>query len=157
VKFVTGSRIYYRISPASRLSYIGHNPRKMEAQMHSMELNIGYLRSLEDSPRVRRACVTYLNNWQINFYPERPDLVQQAHELAKALGGTLPAPSLSWKYTWIQKLFGWPAAKRSQERYNRLKARTRRTLDGFWHRIEGASAGAISPSPDTKSNLNNQS
>jgi glycosyltransferase involved in cell wall biosynthesis len=32
VKFVAGSRVYYRISPASRLSYIGRSHKKMEAQ-----------------------------------------------------------------------------------------------------------------------------
>jgi len=139
IKFVPGSRVYYRISPASRLSYIGNNPRKMEAQLHSMELNIGYLRSLEDSPRVRQACVTYLNNWQIHFHPERPDLVQRAQQLAQSMGGNLPAPCLSWKYGWIQKLFGWSAAKRSQASYNLWKARMRRGWDGVMHRLEGGS------------------
>src|SRR5438067_1580342 len=63
VKFVPGAHVYYRISPNSRLSYIGRSDRKMEAQWLSMQLNVRYIRSLEDSPRVRKACVNYLQTW----------------------------------------------------------------------------------------------
>src|SRR2546430_11727081 len=34
-------------------------------------------RSLEDSERVRKACLNYLQTWYENFYPERPDLVAE--------------------------------------------------------------------------------
>ena len=50
-------------------------------------LHIRYLRWLEDSPRVRAACVAYLQNWLPLCYPIRPDLVKQAEELAARLGG----------------------------------------------------------------------
>jgi len=142
VRFVEGSRVYYRISPSSRLSYIGRNHRKMEAQLHSMELNIGYLRSLEDSPRVRAACVNYLKTWQCEFYPERPDLMGRARKMAEALGGELPPPRLSWKYAWIQKLFGWSAAKRAQVYYNQGKANVKRRCDWWLHQFDGAGTEA---------------
>ena len=74
-----------------------------------------------------------------HFYPERPDLVRRAQEMAQSLGGTLPTPQLSVKYAWIQKLFGWSAAKRTQARYNLWKARARRALDGVLHQLEGGS------------------
>jgi len=107
--------VYYRVSGPNSLSYIGRSERKMEAQFVSMQLHIGYLRSLEDSERVRAACVTYLQNWLPNFYPERLDIVEQAEQLAARLGGRLEIPPpLSWKYAWIQKGFGWPLAKRAQ-------------------------------------------
>jgi glycosyltransferase involved in cell wall biosynthesis len=137
VRFVPGSRVYYRISPAARLSYIGRNQRKMEAQLHSMELNIGYLRSLADTPRVRAACVTYLRNWQPNFFPERMDLVERARQIAASLDGELPPPVLSLKYRWIQKLFGWTAAKLASVYYNRAKAAVRRNWDGLLWRLGG--------------------
>lgn len=137
VRFVGGARVYYRISPSSRLSYIGRNHGKMEAQLRSMELNIGYLRSLEDSPRVRAACVTYLRNWLPNFHPERPDLVERARKMAEALGGELPPPRLSWKYAWIQRLFGWPAAKLAQVYYNQIKSSVASHADRLLWRLEG--------------------
>ena len=43
----------------------------------AMKLHVQYLRSLEDSDRVRKACLTYLQTWYDNFYPERPDIVAE--------------------------------------------------------------------------------
>jgi glycosyltransferase involved in cell wall biosynthesis len=114
VKFVPEAKVYYRMSGYSRLSYIGNSGKKMEAQLVSMKLHIGYLRSLEDTERVRAACVRYLQNWLPNFYPHRMDLVSQAREMARSLGGKLEIPRFSWKYGWIQKLFGWDAAQRAR-------------------------------------------
>jgi len=42
--------------------------------------------------------------------------------MARELGGQLETPKLSWKYAWIQKLFGWRAAKQAQLRYNQYKS-----------------------------------
>jgi glycosyltransferase involved in cell wall biosynthesis len=113
-KFVPGARVYYRASGTGSLSYIGHSDAKREAQWRSMELHIGYLRSLDDSPRARAACVRYLQNWLLVFYPERQDIFDQAQDIAHELGGELSVPQLSWKYAWIEALFGWNLAKRAQ-------------------------------------------
>ena len=121
VRFCSDARVFYRLGPGG-LSYIGRSNRKLEALFLSMELHIGYIRSLEDSPRVRRACVTYLQRHFFYFYPEMPEIVSRAERLAEELGGKLETPQLSWKYAWIQRLFGWTAAKRAQLKYNRLKA-----------------------------------
>ncbi len=136
VKFVPDARVYYRVSPSSRLSYIGRSDRKMEAQLHSMRLNVGYIRSLEDSPRVRAACVKYLYVWSREFYPYRPDLIAQARQMAESLGGTLPEPTLSWKFAWLGKLFGDRAAKRVQMDYNVWKSALLRLGDKSLHAIE---------------------
>jgi glycosyltransferase involved in cell wall biosynthesis len=114
VRFIPGAKVYYRQGGSGKWSYIGRSERKMVAQWKSMEAHIGYIRSLEDSERVRTACVRYLQNWLLSFYPERPDLVGKAKEMAGVLGGDLEEPHLSWKYFWIQKLFGWKAAKRTR-------------------------------------------
>lgn len=114
-RFSPDARVFYRMSGSSSLSYIGRSGRKMEAQFRSMQLHIGYIRSLEDSERARAACVTYLQNWLPDFYPERLDIVERAQRLAATLGGRLEIPPpLSWKYAWIEKGFGWPMAKRAQ-------------------------------------------
>lgn len=136
VKFVPGARVYYRISPASRLSYIGSSQRKMEAQLASMQTNIRYLRSLEDSPRVRAACLEYLRVWQPAFYSEQSELVAKARQLAAELGGDLPPPTFSWKYAWIQHLFGWSAASRTRMRYNECKCAVVRWWDKSLHVLE---------------------
>ena len=128
VRFVPKAKVYYRASGSSSLSYIGRSDRKLDAQWRSMRLHIGYLRSLEDGDGVRAACVQYLQNWQIYFYPERLDLVQQAQQLANELGGQLVVPRLSWKYAWIAAAFGWPLAKHAQ----RSLPDIRWSLQRFW-------------------------
>jgi len=131
VQFVPEAKVYYRASGASSLSYIGRSDRKREAQWHSMELHMNYLRSLEDSPRVRAACVQYMQNWLIFFYPERLDIVQKAKQKATELGGHLAPPHLSWKYTWIRAIFGWGLAKRAQVFFPRV----RWSLIRFWDKV----------------------
>src|SRR4030095_621055 len=140
VKFVYNTGVYYRDVPSSRLSYIGLKGKRMKAQLDSMEKNIRYLRSIDDSRRVRMACTTYLQNWLSTFYPERLDLVERACQLAESLGGALEPPRLTWKYSWIQSLFGPSAAKLSQDYYNRLKSSTLRLWDKALFRMVGKSS-----------------
>jgi hypothetical protein len=112
VKFVPGAQAFWRNTGVKGLSYIGLSKAKMEAHFVSMESQIAYVRRLEDSSRVRAASLRYLQNFLINIYPERQDILEQAERLAAALGGTLREPALSWKYAYVQKVFGWGAAKR---------------------------------------------
>lgn len=135
VRFVPEARVYYRASGASSLSYIGRSDRKRVAQLRSMELHIGYLRSLENSPRVRAACVQYLQNWSVFFYPERLDLVEQMQKMAEELGGKLKVPRLSWKYSWIEPIFGSALARRAQIFLPRLKWSLLRSWDKALFRI----------------------
>jgi glycosyltransferase involved in cell wall biosynthesis len=112
--FVPEARIFYRMAGSGSLSYIGLSNKKMDAQFRSMQLHIEYLRSLEDSPKTRSASVQYLQNWLHNFYPDRPDIVERARELARALGGEIHPPEFSWKYAWMQPLLGPSRTKRAQ-------------------------------------------
>src|ERR1700679_3284488 len=89
VHFVPGARVYYRSSGTGSLSYIGKSDRKMEAQLHSMQLHVGYLLSLENSARARSACVEYLQAWVGTFCPNRPDLAERVEKMAERLGGRL--------------------------------------------------------------------
>lgn len=112
--FVPEAKVYYRTSASSRLSYVGSSDRKKEALLVSMKLHVHYLCSLEQSDRVRQVCLTYLRNWFLVFYPERPDLVAELRNVAAVLGGSLDEPSLRWKYSWIKPVFGWGPAKWAQ-------------------------------------------
>ena len=85
-RFVPGTGIYYRISGINSVSFIGNSDKKKDSLLLSMKLHIQYLRSLEDSERVRKACLEYIEVWYPNFYPERPDLMQEAQELAAQPG-----------------------------------------------------------------------
>jgi len=113
VRFVPGANVFYRMCGVKSLSYIGRSQQKMESQFRSIRLHIAYLLSLDDSARARAAGVRYLQTWLISFYPERPDIVREAEQLAEELGGRLKTPRLSWKYSWIGLLFGTHLAKRA--------------------------------------------
>jgi len=139
IRFVPEAKVFYRIG-ADGLSYIGRSNRKLEALFLSMELHIEYIRSLEDNPRVRQACLTYLQRHLFYFYPELPQIVEKARQLAAELGGRLETPRLSWKYAWIQKMFGWKAAKRAQLKYNQLKANCISSVDKTMAELEKKNA-----------------
>jgi len=114
IKFVPVAMTYYRMAGFSSLSNVGSSRCKLEARLISMRLHIQYLLSLEDSPRTRSACLTYLNNWYLHFLPDRHGLVEQLEKFALELGGALEEPRLSWKYDWLRQLWGWPAVRRAQ-------------------------------------------
>ena len=136
VRFVSDANVFYRITASSRWSYIGRSSQKMEAHVLGMQLQIGYLRAIEDSERVRAASLNYLQTWFIHFYPERVALVKQLEQLAATLGGWLEAPRLSWKYIWIQKLLGRNVAKRTQVYYNQCKSYVLRLWDRIMYSLE---------------------
>lgn len=136
VKFVREAKVFYRVAGSNSLSYIGRSNRKIEAQFRSMKLHISYLRSLEDNDRARAACLRYLQNWQFLFYPERPDIVKEAQQMADSLGGQLVIPHLSWKYAWIRALFGWTAAKRAFIMLPAIRNSLTRLVDRMLSRIE---------------------
>lgn len=135
-RFVPDARVFYRIVPSNRLSHIGASNRKKNAMLLSMKSHVQYLRSLEESDRVHKACLTYLQNWYGNFYPERPDLVAELQALAAELGGQLEPPRLRWKYAWMKPIFGWEVAKRAQRELPQLKASCLRQWDRAMCRLQ---------------------
>jgi glycosyltransferase involved in cell wall biosynthesis len=139
IRFVPGPKVYYRITPSSRLSHVGMSDKKKDALLLSMQLHVKYIRSLEDSDRVKAACIIYLQNWLHHFYPERPDLVLELEKLAVSVGGKLEAPRLRWKYAWIKPLFGWGPAKTAQIVLPQLKASLLRSWDKVMYELEQGS------------------
>lgn len=85
-RFVPDAKVYYRTRGYGTLSYVGYSNRKLDAHWQSMQLHIRYLRSLEESERVRTACLTYLQNCLLYFYPQRPDIMKQMEQLASDMG-----------------------------------------------------------------------
>ena len=136
-RFVPGAKVYYRGFRANSLAYVGNSNRKRDALWISMKLHIGYLRSLEDTPRTREAALRYLQRNLINFYPERADIVKEAEEIAAELGGKLPPPHLSWKYSWIKTVFGWRVAKNTALEMRKIRWALEESLDKLAFRVKG--------------------
>ena len=136
-RFVPETGIFYRVTASGRLSSIGNSDRKKDAMLISMKLHIQYLRSLEESEPVRKACLTYMRNWYHNFYPERPDIVAELQALAGQLEGHLEAPRLRWKYAWMTRVFGWSTAKWAQDALPQMKASCFRYCDKAMFSLAG--------------------
>jgi hypothetical protein len=136
VRFVPHAKIFYRRVGSTGLSYVGLSNAKLDAHLLSMQLQIQNIRSLEDSERVRHACLAFMQRYMIYFYPERMDVIRQLDQLAAQVGGRLQLPRLSWKYAWIQKVFGWTVAKRAQLFYNQCKSWVARMWDRILYSVE---------------------
>ncbi len=136
VRFAPGAKVYYRSIPSEQLSYIGKSDRKMDAMLLSMKLHVQYVRSLEDSERVRDACRAYLQNWSTNFDPDRSDIRSELQELAAGFSGHLVFPGLRWKYAWMTPLIGYERAWRAQLALPRFKARAVCAWDKLMSRVE---------------------
>jgi glycosyltransferase involved in cell wall biosynthesis len=144
-RFVPETGIFYRASPSNRISYLGNSDKKKDSLVLAMKLHIQYIRSLEDSERVRHACLAYLGNWYPHFYPERPDLMAELQAVAAELQGQLKAPRFPWKYAWITTLFGLETAKWAQEVLPLLKANCLRYCDKKIFELEGGVLFGVRP------------
>jgi glycosyltransferase involved in cell wall biosynthesis len=145
-RFVPETGIFYRVTTTNRMSYIGNSDNKKDSLLRSLKLHIQYLRSLEDSERVQKACLVYMQNWYSNFYPERSDSVAELQTLAAQLQGHLEEPRLRGKYAWMTPVFGWKAAKWAQRTLPQLKSSCIRQCDKAMYRLESRSASlAMAP------------
>lgn len=150
VRFVPEGRIFYRVSGGNRISFIGTSRKKKKSLLRSLKLHVQYLRSLEDSDRVHQACLTYLQNWFGNFYPDQPDAVAELQALAAELDGRLEPPQLRTKYAWMKPVFGQKAANWAQRELPELKIRVKREWDKTMFRLETQKAPAVQPAASVK-------
>lgn len=140
-RFVPEAKVFYRnTASANRVSHIGMSDRKKDAMLLSMRLHVQYLRSLDDSERARKACLSYMQNWLEQFYPERPDIVAELQALAAQLQGHLEPPRLRWKFAWMAPIFGFRTAKRAQMVLPQMKASMLRRWDKAMYRLENSEA-----------------
>ncbi len=144
IRFVPDAKVFYRISGFGSLSNWDHSPRKLESQLMSMRSHVAYVRSLEDSERVRAACMNYLQIRFIHFYPEQLALIEQLQQLAASLGGQLQIPRLPWKYSMMRSVLGWTLTKRFRHCYNRWKAFLLRFFDRTLFYLQRASQDSSS-------------
>jgi glycosyltransferase involved in cell wall biosynthesis len=141
-RFVPGAKVFYRNIPHSRLSYIGRSHKKKDALLLSLKLQVQHARSAEESERVRKACLAYMQNYLQDFYPERPDLIAELQILAAQLGGTLNIPRLRSKYAWMEPIFGAKVAKSAQILLPQVKASLMRSWDKAMYRLENRGSQA---------------
>jgi glycosyltransferase involved in cell wall biosynthesis len=131
IKFIGDSRSFVRQANLGSLSKNIRSKEKLRSQFRSLALQINHALKLEDSPRMRSACVQYLQRYLIYFYPEQEEIVNDAHKLAHELGGSLQIPELGWKYSPFQRVFGWSFAKKASY----FAPKTRAWCNKRWDRL----------------------
>lgn len=144
-RFVPGTGIYYRLSGSNRISYIGNSRKKQDSLFLSIKLHLQYLRTLEESERVRNACLSYLQSWYSSFYPGRPDVLAELQDIAAELRGHLEVPKLGSKYAWMEPIFGYEAAKRFQTALQNLKSSLLSGWDKALFNMEGSNTIVTNP------------
>ena len=132
--YVPEARCFWRVGNYLSFSEARSNAA-LDAFLKSTFRCIEHYLALEDSEKSRRACVQFLQDRLILFFPERSDLAQQMSERAQQLGGTLRPPSLGKKYDLIMSLFGWPAAKRAARFCPKLRVGMERTFDQIMYNL----------------------
>ena len=101
-RFVPGTGVFYRSSGTNCISYIGNSDKKKDSLLRSMKLHIQYLRSLEESERARKACLTYLQTWSFYFLSGTTGYHGRVAGFGGTTSGHLEVPRLRWKYAWMK-------------------------------------------------------
>jgi glycosyltransferase involved in cell wall biosynthesis len=139
-RFVAEARMFHRIIGTRQMSHVGTSDRKRESLLRSLKRHVQLLRSLEESERVRKACLAYMQTWYGHFYPDRPDLAAELQALAAQLHGRMGEPRLHWKYAWMKPVLGWKAAKWAERTLPNLKVSVLREWDKTMSKLEARRA-----------------
>jgi glycosyltransferase involved in cell wall biosynthesis len=133
-RFVPEARMFHRVIGTRQMSCIGNSDKKRESLLRSLKRHVQLLRSLEESDRVRRACLAYLQTWYGVF--ERDEHIGELDAFAAELQGHLERPPLRWKYAWIRPVLGSNTAKWAQAALPEFKTSWLRRWDKIMYLLE---------------------
>jgi glycosyltransferase involved in cell wall biosynthesis len=136
IHFVSDAKAFYRASGSGSLSNVDQSKKKLESLWLSLQLQINCIRRIEDNECTRIACVIFLQNWLKFFHPWRPDIVNEAKELAETLGGRLESPRVRRKYAWIEKFGGYRTAAKAEQTLPNFKMALTRWWDKVMFQLE---------------------
>ncbi|HTB79813.1 MAG TPA: glycosyltransferase family A protein [Opitutaceae bacterium] len=120
--FCPGARTFYRSSLGSSLSQSTSRPA-WESAFLSTQLGTEALLARENSPRTRQASAINLQRLAYSAYPFAPDLVTQAEQRIRELGGCDLALGGGRVFQLIRHICGWKFARRAQVIGRRLVRR----------------------------------
>ena len=129
-RFVPEARCFCRRGTNGISHDLTLDDRKLDSLSSSLCWYVKRLRTLEDSSRTRKACINFVKDMSLYFYPERKDIFNRLQSMVTDLGGNLDKPKLQLKYLLLQKLFGWGVAKKAQYTLPALRS----LLEKEWER-----------------------
>lgn len=113
VKFVEGTRTYYRTHDGVRLSGMTGS-RAARSAFLSIQQKEQHLLAAEDSPRTRRALATQYAQFAWDQLGAAPELAARAIARWQHLAPTVPPPAAGPITTALIETLGWQAARRLQ-------------------------------------------
>lgn len=122
VLFCPGAMAYYRSGVPGSLSGL-RSEAGWRSQWKVLDACEGYLLSVENSERTRRALSILWQTLAHASYPHVPELAEQAESRGLALHRKLHSPDGGKSFRLVQKFFGWRKARRLQEAYYRWRTR----------------------------------
>ncbi|HUS89581.1 MAG TPA: hypothetical protein VMW91_09485, partial [Desulfosporosinus sp.] len=135
IKFVPEAKAYWRVGNFGSLSQT-RSDQALEALFISISRSIDHLLSLEDSEKTRAACVNYLQNRLWYFYPDKYEILEKAHELAKSLGGHLTVPpDEGRKFSLLMNILGWKTAMNVRNCKYKAETSILRNWDRFLYKL----------------------
>lgn len=136
VEFVPDARCYYRIGTVGSLNWnMETSAKSLESLLLSLQLTVGHLLALEDSPRTREAALQYLRTFSSYFYGTSEPYVTRLAAIGRLLGGDVPPPRASWKYYPFEAVMGPRATRTLIRNWRAAKLLTRRNVDLCLHRL----------------------
>ncbi len=140
VQFVADAKSYYRIGNIGSLSW-GMSEKASESIFLSISQCIDHLRSLEDSEKTRAACLKFLHNKLLFFYPDKQEILIKINNLADVLGGTISCPPESRKFSVVRRIAGWKLAKKIKNTAWKAEILTRKKFDELLHLVSKKTPG----------------
>jgi glycosyltransferase involved in cell wall biosynthesis len=135
VKFVPNAKSYYRLTGYSQLSK-SNSEKAYESKLLSVTLCIGYLRSLEDSERTRKACLSPLQDiYSLYYYADNFDLLEKTNIIARELTGELTTPKLGLKWDEMRRLIGWRATMKIMNSSRKYKFMSKINWDRLLYNV----------------------
>ena len=136
IHFVQKARSYWRVGNQGFSEAWRRSQVHLEALFQTTIRCVEHYRKFEDSRRSRAACVAFLQNRLIYFYPDSPQIVKHMSALAEELGGVLTPPQLKWQYRYVEAVFGRPATQRFRVALPSPKQSAERSWDHLMFNLE---------------------
>lgn len=86
----------------------------LESAHLALQLIVDEMTLLDDGDAMRRAAADLAQRFAYDYYPAAPDLVADAENLARSLGGSTLRPLGGRGFAALSRLVGWKLARRAQ-------------------------------------------
>ena len=113
VAYCTDAVSLYRSALPTSLS-AQRSRKHLESAHLALQLIVDEMTLLEDSAAMRAAAADLAQRFAYDYYPAAPDLVADAENLARSLGGSTLRPLGGLGFALLRRVVGWKLARRAQ-------------------------------------------